>query len=173
MVRTTPSTVSASSAESSSAALEICSEPRNGAHVQKKSSHSAVEDLVKEGVNRTRGDMDATTRIRSEIGAAIDESLARHRALGLDPQRAFESVAGEAMVMAKHAEKVIAADKKARAHNKKVGRYSTAISLAGVCCLVVPILLIFDKITIFLPDDFKEVLSMGAQEDTMFGRTTL
>lgn len=173
MVRTTPPTVSASSVEPSSADSEIYSEPRNGAHVQRKSSYSAVVGFVKEGVNRTRGDMDATKRIRSEIGSAIDESLARHRAVGLDAQRAFESVAGEAVVMAKHAEKLILADKKARAHNEKVGRYGTAISLAGVCCLIVPILLIFDKLTIFLPDDFKEILSMGAQEDTLFGRTTL
>lgn len=136
-------------------------------------SLSITENLMKEGVNRSPLDSAASARIRSEIGTAIDDSLARHRAVGLDARLAYESVAAEARVLAQSAKSVAVTDTQAREHNKKVGRYGNFISLAGVCCLGLPILLIFDALTVLLPEDFRDVLSMGSQEESIFGRIAL
>jgi hypothetical protein len=99
--------------------------------------------------------------------------MARHHARGLSTQESFSSVEPEARKMALSAKYAEERDDSARLHNLRVRKWEAVFSLAGVCCLVLPILLIFDALTVFLPDDFRNVLSMGAQEDTLFGRTAL
>jgi hypothetical protein len=143
-----------------------------------QSTGSAARGLVARGVERKRrGGVqghEAATSIRAEIAGAIDESLARHRARGLSAQEAYACVEVEAQKMVRSAAAAEERDDEACAHNRRMRSRETLFSVAGVFCLVFPILLIFDAATVLaLPENFRTVLEMGAQEESLFGKTAL
>lgn len=111
--------------------------------------------------------------ISEDVISAINASLARHRDRGLSPLDAFMSVEPEAKKMLASTAAAEKRDDESRAHNAQVRKREAIFSITGVCCLVFPILLIFDALTVTLPEDFRSVLAMGAQEDSIFGRTAL
>lgn len=133
--------------------------------------------LIGRGLNKTRKPEVKTTvdgnDISEDVIAAINESIARHRDRGLSARDAFMSVEPEAKKMLASAVAAEKRDDESRVYNALVRKRETAFSITGVCCLVFPILLIFDALTITLPDDFRSVLAMGAQDDSLFGKTAL
>lgn len=134
--------------------------------------------LIGRGLCKSRHAAEAKTSVDGndvgeDVVAAIDASLARHRDRGLSPRDAFSSVEPEARKMLASALAAEKRDDESRAHNAQVRKREALFSIAGVCCLVFPILLIFDALTVTLPEDFRSVLAMGAQEDSLFGKTAL
>lgn len=99
--------------------------------------------------------------------------MARHSARGFSAWEAFSFVEPEAKKMGRSAIAAEKRDDESRAHNLQVGKRELAFTLAGVCCLAYPILLIFNTLTVLLPEEFRTVLAMGAQDDSLFGKTAL
>jgi hypothetical protein len=70
-------------------------------------------------------------------------------------------------------EKAIATDDEAYIRNAMVAKREALFSVMGIFCLGFPILLTFLAACNFiLPSDFREVLAIGGQDDSLFGATS-
>jgi hypothetical protein len=145
-----------------------------GLHSRKSSSSSVpkiAEGLVKAALEKKRRETSA--HLHSEIGGAIDKSLERSRARGATEQEAYDHVQIEAAKVLDGIDKAIATDDQAYMRNAMVAKREALFSVIGVFCLGFPTILTFLAIcNIVLPSDFREVLAIGGQDDSLFGATS-
>jgi hypothetical protein len=138
------------------------------------SNPTAAEDASKiayAALEKKRHDEGA--KVRGKIADAIDATLERSRSRGADEQAAYDHVESEASKILDGVDKAIERDDAARSSNASVAKCEAGFSTIGILCLGFPILLAFFALCdVVLPPDFRDILAIEAQEDSLFGMTS-
>lgn len=115
------------------------------------------------------GSNDFETVVRAEIATAIEESLARENSFIHDRSDVFKILENEARKMFDSVEAAQARDEYSRKYNKRMKAREQIYRLAGMFCLLCPMLLSFHAVMSLVPGAHIEVLQYAAQEDNMYG----
>lgn len=116
-----------------------------------------------------RSDDDFETIVRSEIIAAIDDSLTKNHATNPNGFDSFHILEQEARKMLASVEASTVRDRLAHKHNVYMTTRRRFFYLVGFLCLVCPVLVIFDSLISFFPPNHIEVLHYASGEDTSYG----
>lgn len=120
--------------------------------------------------NRHNSDSkDFETVVRGEIATAIEESLARENSFIRDRSALFKLLEDEARKMFDSAEAAQERDEYSREYNKRMKAREQLYRLAGMLCLLCPMLISFHAVMSLIPGAHVEVLQYAAQEDNVYG----
>jgi hypothetical protein len=145
---------------------------------EQNSLSSIAQDIIKYGsrvkspdmrIARDRENSSPWASSRTAMCEAMDTTLATCRNNGLSEQEALQKLHTEAKNMLDSIGEILSRDRTAIIYNRAIRKRETLLSIAGIVCLVFPILVMFDVLTQFLPSEFRSVLAVGAQDESSFG----
>lgn len=126
---------------------------------------------VEQDLEKTYDD-DFETIVRSEIIAAIDESLSKNNTNDQSGMDSFQILEQEAKKMIDSVEASTARDRFAHKHNAYMKRRQQLFYLLGLLCLVCPMLITFDLLVSLFPANHINVLQYESQQSTTYGKVS-
>jgi hypothetical protein len=132
---------------------------KHGSRVKKLDMYEALDQETSSNL----------TSLQTALCEAMDTTLATSRSKGLSERAAIQMLQTEANRILNSIGETLSRDHTAIIHNRAMRKREASLSIAGIVCLVFPILVLFDTLTQFLPGEFRSVLAVGAQDDSSFG----
>jgi len=122
--------------------------------------------------SKHRSEVDFRKTVQSEITAAIEESLTRNNKGAQNGDDCLKVIDEEASKMFDSVRAAEERDDQNRYHNVRMERRQRFLSVLGVFCMACPVLLVFDSMMSFFPEDHVRTLELASQQVSLFGATS-
>lgn len=137
-----------------------------------KESTNFRRDSSADDASRQESKEDFIAMMRSEVKAALDDSLRSRKGDNKNKGNAYQDVEGEIKRMFQSVDEAQTRDDESQSHNRKLRTKQSLVSILGFFCLVCPALIVFDSFMSFIPHEDIEVLEYASQQRTLFGTTS-
>lgn len=110
--------------------------------------------------------------VRAEVHAAIEESLSRNKTQTQGTVERLKVIEDEAQKMLDSVEAAKARDAFNRKHNWQMKKREWILCGFGMLCLLLPVLVIFNRVMYLFPKHHVEILQYASQQDNLYGMTS-